>query len=85
MKRKAPVGEHFSLENIWSLSTIRGNIIYISLSIAKVEYIVATSCSTQVIWMKKSFKYLQEPKDRPMAIMCDYTNANSISKNIFMH
>ena len=36
---------------------------FISLSTIGVEYIVATTCFTQMLWMKQCFKDLQEHND----------------------
>jgi len=57
----------------------------ISLSIAKVKYIVAVSCCTQVLWMKQAPKDIKEKCDHPISIICDNTNAISMSKNHVMH
>jgi hypothetical protein len=56
-----------------------------TLSIAKAECIVATSCCTQVLWMKQNLEDLQIRYDDPITINCDNTSAISISKNIVMH
>lgn len=57
----------------------------ISLSTTKLEYIIATTCCTEVLWMKKTFQDLQIKFDEPIPIFCDNTNAISISKNHVMH
>jgi bifunctional DNase/RNase len=59
--------------------------INISLSIVEVEYIVATSCCTQVLWMKQTLKDIQVENDETIPIYCDNTSAISISKNLVMH
>ena len=52
----------------------------ISLSTAEAEYIIAGSCCTQLLWMKKllhDYGIFQEH----LAIYCDNTSAINISKN----
>ena len=53
----------------------------ISLSIAEVEYIAASSCCTQLLWMQKllhDYDIFQEH----LTIYCDNTSAINISKNL---
>jgi len=57
----------------------------ISLSTAKVEYIVATCCCTQVLWMKQTLKDIRVVYKDLVAIFCDNRSAINISKNIVMH
>jgi hypothetical protein len=45
----------------------------ISLSTVEAKYIVATSCCTQVLWIKNNLKDIQVPCDQPVSIMCDNT------------
>jgi hypothetical protein len=52
----------------------------ISLSTAKVEYIAAGSCCTQLLWMKKLYDY--GFNQDTMIINCDNTSAINISKNL---
>jgi hypothetical protein len=57
----------------------------ISLSTAEAEYIAATTCCTQVLWMKQTLTDIQVEYDEPIPIYCDNTSAISISKNPVMH
>jgi hypothetical protein len=57
----------------------------ISLSTVEAEYIAATTCCTQVLWMKQTLTYIQVEYDKPITIYCDNTSAISISKNPMMH
>ena len=55
-----------------------------SLSTVEVEYIVAGSCCTQLLWMQKllhDYGICQEH----LTIYCDNTNAINISKNLVQH
>jgi len=49
------------------------------------EYVVATTCFTQVLWMKQNLQYLQVKFHEPITIFFDNTSSISISKNPMMH
>ena len=57
----------------------------ISLSTTEDEYIIVSSCCTQVIWMKQTLENLQVKYDHPILLNCDNINAINLSKNLFMH
>jgi hypothetical protein len=57
----------------------------ISISTVEQEYIAATSCCTQVLWIKTNLKDIQVPCDQPISIMCDNTSAINLSKNPIQH
>jgi hypothetical protein len=57
----------------------------VSLSTSKAEYIAATSCCTQVLWMKQTLTDIQVEYDDPIPIYCDDTSIVNISKNPVMH
>jgi hypothetical protein len=57
----------------------------VSLSTSEAEYIVVTSCCTQVLWMKQTLTHIQVEYDDPIPIYCDNTSAINISKNPVMH
>ena len=58
----------------------------ISLSTAEAEYIAAaTTCCTQVLWMKQTLTDIQVEYDEPIPIYCDNTSAINISINSVMH
>ncbi|XP_043700110.1 secreted RxLR effector protein 161-like [Telopea speciosissima] len=57
----------------------------VSLSTIEAEYIAATSCCTQVLWMKQMMKDLSVEVDRPVVIYYDNTSAINISKNPVIH
>jgi hypothetical protein len=67
------------------VSWIRKKQSLVSLSTAKTEYIVETSCCTQVIWMKKTLTDIQFEYDEPIPIYCDNIRAIIISNNPVMH
>jgi hypothetical protein len=49
------------------------------------EYIAATTCCTQVLWMKQTLTDIQVEYDEPIPIYCDNTSTINISKNPVMH
>jgi hypothetical protein len=53
-----------------------------SLSTTEEEYIVATTCCTQVLWIKQTMKDMQVEYDDPIPIYYDNTRAINISKNL---
>ena len=55
-----------------------------SLSIAKAEYIAASSCCTQLLWMQKLLHDYGICQER-LTIFCDNTSAINISKNPIQH
>jgi hypothetical protein len=57
----------------------------ISLSTTEAKYIEATTCCTQVLWMKQTLTDIQVEYDEPIPIYCDNTSAISISNNPVMH
>jgi hypothetical protein len=57
----------------------------VSLSTTEAEYIAATTCCTQILWMKKTLQDIQVRYDEPILILCDNTSAINISKNPVMH
>jgi hypothetical protein len=67
------------------VSWLRKKQSSISLSTIEAEYIAATTCCTQVLWMKQTLIDIQVEYDEPIPIYCDNTSAISISKNPVMH
>ena len=57
----------------------------VSLSTAEAEYIAATSCCTQILWMKQMLKDFGIQINEPISVLCDNTSAINISKNPVMH
>jgi len=57
----------------------------ISLSTAEEEYIAATCCCTQVLWMKHTLKDIRVVYEDLVTIFCDNISAINISKNLVMH
>jgi hypothetical protein len=57
----------------------------IYLSTAETEYIEATRCCTQILWMKKTLTDIHGEYDEPIPISCDNTSTIRISKNPVMN
>jgi hypothetical protein len=55
------------------------------LSTPEEEYIAATTCCTQVLWMKQTLTDIQVEYDQSVLIYCDNTSAISILNNPLMH
>ena len=53
----------------------------VSLSMAKAKYIVAGSCCTQLLWMKKMLHDYEIPQDT-MCVFCDNISAINLFKNL---
>ena len=56
----------------------------VSLSTAEAEYIVAGSCCSQLLWMKKVLTNYGISQDT-MVVYCDNSSAIDISKNLVQH
>jgi hypothetical protein len=57
----------------------------ISLSTTEAEYIVATTCCTQILWMIQTLADLKVNYTDPIPIHYDNTSAISVSKNPVLH
>jgi hypothetical protein len=80
MTDEAPVEQTFYLGECL-VSWLRKKQSSISLSTAEAEYIAATTCCTQVLWMKQTLTDIQVEYDEPIPIYCDNTSTINISKN----
>ena len=57
---------------------------FVSLSTVEAEYIVAGSCYTQLLWMKKLLHDYEIPQDT-MCVFYDNTSPINLSKNPIQH
>jgi hypothetical protein len=57
----------------------------ISLSTTEAEYIAATTCCTQILWMIQTLADLKVTYNNPIPLHCDNTSAISVSKNPVLH
>ncbi|KAL0298728.1 UNVERIFIED_CONTAM: Retrovirus-related Pol polyprotein from transposon RE1 [Sesamum radiatum] len=53
----------------------------VSLSTAEAEFIAATSCSCQAIWLKRLLMTLDQTVEESIVIHCDSSSAVKLSKN----
>jgi hypothetical protein len=67
------------------VSWIRNKQSSVSLSTTEAEYIAATTCCTEVLWMKQTLTDIHVEYDEPIPIYCDNTSAINISKNPVIH
>jgi hypothetical protein len=82
--RRSTNGEMFYLGECL-VSWLRKKQSSLSLSTAEAEYIAATTCCTQVLWMKQNLIDIQVEYDELISIYCDNTSVINISKNLMMH
>ena len=57
----------------------------VSLSTTEAEFIVATSCACQEVWLKRVFGKLDQYQSRSCVIQCDSSSTIKLSKNPVMH
>ena len=57
---------------------------FVSLFTAKVKYIAAGNCCSQLLWMKKLLHDYRIPQDT-VCVFCDNTSAINLSKNHVQH
>ena len=57
----------------------------VSLSIAKVEYVVEIAAASQAVWMRRMLRDLCHEQDKGTTILCDNISLIKLSKNFFFH
>ena len=57
----------------------------VTLSTTEAEFVAATACACQAIWLKKILEELQYKEDGPTLIYCDNSSAIKLSKNLVLH
>ncbi|GJR16117.1 putative RNA-directed DNA polymerase [Tanacetum coccineum] len=57
----------------------------VTLSTTEAEFVVATSCVCQVIWMRWVFECISSPLNTGTTIYCDNMSTIKLSKNPIMH
>ena len=55
------------------------------MSTTETEFVAATACACQAIWLKKILEELQFKEDGPTLIYCDNSSAIKLSKNPVLH
>ena len=57
----------------------------VSLSTTKAEFVVATSCVYQAIWLRRILQGIGHAQHDSITIYCDNSSAIKFSKNLVMH
>jgi len=57
----------------------------VALSTAEAEYIAATSCATQTVWLRRILEVMHQNQNTPTEIYCDNKSAIALSKNPVFH
>ena len=57
----------------------------VSLSTTEVEFIAATSCACQAIWMRRILEKLSHTQSNCTTMFCDNSSTIKLSKNPVMH
>ena len=57
----------------------------VTLSTIEAEFVAASSCTCQAIWLKRILEELYFKRQEPTAIFCDNTSAIKLSKNPVLH
>ncbi|KAG6470996.1 hypothetical protein ZIOFF_072087 [Zingiber officinale] len=82
--RKSTSGYAFHLGSaIFSWSSKKQPVV--ALSTTEAEYIAATNCAMQAIWLRKILDFLQHKQDGPTTIFCDNKSTITLSKNPVFH
>ena len=59
--------------------------LIVTLSTTEAEFVAATACACQAIWLKKILTELQVKEDGPTLIFCDNSSAIKLSKIPVLH
>jgi hypothetical protein len=57
----------------------------VTLSTTEAEFVVAASCVTQAIWMKRILEKLSQSQSQCTTIFCDNSSTIKLSRNPVMH
>jgi hypothetical protein len=57
----------------------------VTLSSTEAEFVAATTCACQAIWLMKILKELHFKEDGPTQIYCDNSSTIKLSKNPVLH
>lgn len=57
----------------------------VTLSTTKVEFVVATGCACQAIWMRRVLAELGQEQTEGTMIMCDNSSTIKLSRNPILH
>ena len=82
--RKSMVGYVFMMGSTVVLWCSKKQPI-VTLSTTEVEFIVATTCTCQTIWLRKILEELHFKQLEPIPIYCDNISTIKLSKNLILH
>jgi hypothetical protein len=82
--RKSTSGYVFLLSS-GTISWLSNKQLVVSLSATEAEFIDATLCACQTIWLKRVLEKLGLNQDKTTIIHCDSSSAINLSKNPVMH
>lgn len=57
----------------------------VTLSTTEAEYVAASVCATQSLWMKRILSSLSQTKEECVTILCDNSSSIKLSKNPVLH
>ncbi|KAG7561531.1 Zinc finger CCHC-type superfamily [Arabidopsis thaliana x Arabidopsis arenosa] len=57
----------------------------VTLSTTEAEYVAASFCATQCLWMKRILGNLSQTEERCVTILCDNSSSIKLSKNPILH
>ena len=81
---KSTLGYVFMLSGITvSWSSKKQPIV--TLSTTEAEFVAATACACQVVWMRRILEKLSHAQDGCTTVMCDNSSTIKLSKNHVMH
>ena len=82
--RKSTTGYVFHLgSGVISWSSKKQQVV--SLSTAEAEYMTATSCATQAVWLRRLLAEVNPNQVHPTMIFCDNKSAIALTKNPVFH
>ena len=82
--RKSMVGYVFMMGSTVVLWCSKKQPI-VTLSTTKVEFVAATTCACQTIWLRKILEELHFKQLEPIPIYCDNISTIKLSKNLILH
>jgi len=82
--RKSTSGYVFIM-GTWAVSWSSKKQPIVTLSTTEAEFVAATACACQAIWLKKILNELHFKEDGPTQIYCDSSLAIKLSKNPVLH
>lgn len=82
--RKSTLGYVFMLSNAAiSWSSKKQHVV--SLSTTEAEFIAATTCACQAVWLRRILKELGHEQLKETTVMCDNSSTIKLSKNPVLH